>query len=618
MPAMRDAQKLWFSHLPITTNPGSASYERIPTEYNGDNNPVTPLLSAALPTAVDDEAIISVSHVRRPKSWARRHQCLIGALVALVLIGVAFAQRGIERKEAASSATPEEAPSPAPEIPDQTPSPLEQNLNFDNPVIAARVHVDELFARQSQTIEHASARYSLKTGRPPPRGYERWFEFAREKSCLIDEYDQVHRDFAPFYQLAEDDPLFFQRMIDVAANMMKENPKEMAAIEIRGGEVYMPEIESTAYWDTWPITFSQFAPYLPDITFLINGRDEPRVVFDYRESGARSKALTVTEDIPFDVSPHPTSDFFRGRSGCDILSRPEGFTETANDDSAFFISSAKTEFTVDLYPMLSMTKVSPCFADILFPIEYYYDRSWWSGKFAYPDNVEWADKKSQICASITPLVFEPNMGVDWRGTSSGGQIFGYNYYNFTRFKLIELAREHGDLIDVAMTSFADELCGNECDRENIIAEYNITGEGEPREDGYQYKSVDLGSLFLAHVFFAPRFLLDVDGTTFSGRYLGLLRSGSLVFKATVFEEYFNEWLRPFEHYIPVLPDLSDLTEKLEWALEHDAEARMIQERGREMSQRVMTDAQNDCYFFAVLLEWARLQEISRNATEAGP
>jgi hypothetical protein len=82
----------------------------------------------------------------------------------------------------------------------------------------------------------------------------------------------------------------------------------------------------------------------------------------------------------------------------------------------------------------------------------------------------------------------------------------------------------------------------------------------------------------------------------------------------VFEEYFNDWLRPFEHYIPVLPDLSDLLEQLEWAMSHDDEARLIKERGREISQRLMTDAQNDCYFFLVLLEWARLQEISRNAT----
>jgi hypothetical protein len=207
--------------------------------------------------------------------------------------------------------------------------------------------------------------------------------------------------------------------------------------------------------------------------------------------------------------------------------------------------------------------------------------------------------------------------LDWRGTASGGQIFGSNYHNFTRFKLVDFAREHSDLIDVAITTFPNELCGPECNRESIMDEYNIIGHNAPREEEYMYK-----------------YLLDVDGTTFSGRYLGLLRSGSLVFKvgftiqfvlythryflqATVFEEYFNDWLRPFEHYIPVLPDLSDLVEKIEWAINHDAEARMIQERGREISQRLMTDAQNDCYFSAVLLEWARLQEISRNATSHG-
>jgi hypothetical protein len=80
---------------------------------------------------------------------------------------------------------------------------------------------------------------------------------------------------------------------------------------------------------------------------------------------------------------------------------------------------------------------------------------------------------------------------------------------------------------------------------------------------------------------------------------------------TAFEEYFNDWLRPFEHYIPVLPDHSDLIEKIQWARSHDAEARMIQERGRQAALRITTDEQQDCYWVALLLEWAQLQEISR-------
>jgi hypothetical protein len=81
-------------------------------------------------------------------------------------------------------------------------------------VTAARLEIDALFARQSRTLAQATARYALKSSRAPPPNFDHWFRFARENKCLVDEYDQIHRDFAPFYQLAKEDPAFFQKMID--------------------------------------------------------------------------------------------------------------------------------------------------------------------------------------------------------------------------------------------------------------------------------------------------------------------------------------------------------------------------------------------------------------------
>jgi hypothetical protein len=46
-----------------------------------------------------------------------------------------------------------------------------------------------------------------------------------------------------------------------------------------------------------------------------------------------------------------------------------------------------------------------------------------------------------------------------------------------------------------------------------MEEYGITGAHTPQENAYKYK-----------------YLLDVDGMTFSGRFGGLLRVGGLVFK----------------------------------------------------------------------------------------
>ncbi|KAK7038339.1 CAP10 domain-containing protein [Favolaschia claudopus] len=565
----------------LSPAPARGSYEALSDVGDEDYN--IPLLEGG------EHCQDSPSHSTRPQPWPWRHRWLILFLITLLLflvvlvlliIAVVAEHRLQEAARHPSSGTSPNSPSVDSGIGAPPASPLPHT---DDPVEAARRIVDALYARQSTTLEQATSRYTLKTGRSPPQNYDQWFQFAQDKSCLIDDYDRLHKDFKPFYQLAQTDPGFFQRRLDVAFHMMEYNMKGMANITIKNGKLIMPVQQSGAYYPTWAVTFDQFAAHLPDMTFLINSHDQARVVFNFRDPDARLKALNLVEEEPFSQSPHPTSNWFREQSGCNTPRVPDGFFTSTNDDSAFFISTPKTEFTTDLYPVLSMSKVSPCFADILFPIEYFYERAWWSGKFAWPNNIEWKDKSSKLY---------------WRGTSTGGFIFGTNYREFPRFKLAEFAYRHSDLIDARITGFSDELCGSECDKAAIIEEYNITGSGDPREDEYKFK-----------------YLLDVDGNAFSGRFHGLLRSGSLVFKATLFEEYFNDWVRPYEHYIPVLPDWSDLLEKLEWAKTHDDEARLIQERGMEVGRRVLTDNQNDCYFFLVLLEWARLQEISRNATD---
>ncbi|KAJ7211577.1 glycosyl transferase family 90-domain-containing protein, partial [Mycena pura] len=418
-----------------------------------------------------------------------------------------------------------------------------------------RTEVDALFERQSESLEQAVARYILRNDRSPPRNYDQWFHFAKKNGCLIDDYDQIHRDFEPLRQLADQD-----RQAQAIADDMG-----MKTIKVKNTVAAMTDDWATNYNDGWMAMLENIGAFLPNINVIINHRDEPRVAFDVRDLQARDAALKVSDPTPFRNAPHPTSEFYTNEGHCLVPNNPGGFLKYANDASSFLMYSASADFTTDLYPILSQSKIYPCFADILFPSEY-----------AFPDNVIWEDKSSLLY---------------WRGQSTGGWISGSNYHGFPRFKLLDIARNHTALMDVAITAFYEHFCQLDgCDAAAIKAEYNITGESAPREDGYRYK-----------------YVLDIDGNAFSGRYLGLLRSGSLVFKSTLFTEYFDGWLRPFVHYIPVLPDLSDLVARIEWAREHDAEARRIQAAGQEFVERVITDAQNDCYFLLVLLEWARLQ-----------
>ncbi|KAJ7816762.1 hypothetical protein B0H14DRAFT_1392886 [Mycena olivaceomarginata] len=57
---------------------------------------------------------------------------------------------------------------------------------------------------------------------------------------------------------------------------------------------------------------------------------------------------------------------------------------------------------------------------------------------------------------------------------------------------------------------------------------------------------------------------------------------------------------------PVRPDLVDLPAKIEWARVNDAEAHRIQETDRLFAEQVLTDTQNGCYWFAVLMGWGAL------------
>ncbi|KAJ6579157.1 glycosyl transferase family 90-domain-containing protein [Mycena vulgaris] len=572
---------------------------QVPSIYDGNDDPSTPLLSPAFIKSADEGP-----WRHRHGSWTRKHRLpLVLAVLGIMATGSVLAflcRERISSVVAALSGLPDhsveslegtgeseweilQAPSEDPDEPkwdilDASPDDPGPD-DPDDPAELAQFSVDAFLARQSKTLEQAIARYTLKTRRAPPPNYDQWFQFAQERSCLIDEYDQIHRDFEPFYQMAREDAGHFREMVDRGEAVITENAVEIAVVEIKDGEVSIDAGPEVAYSGNWAITLGRSSSYLPDMTFLLNSRDEPRVVFNVQADQALEQAFHPEDPTPFEIAPHSTAEFFKHHSGCVIPEKVAGFAPSVNNDTAFLISSAKSGFTTDLYPLLSMAKISPCFSDILFPTEYYYDQSWWSGNFEYPDNIPWEDKLPQIY---------------WRGMSNGGQIVGGNFHAFPRFKLIDLGRAHPDIMDVAITRFAETLCLEGCDRAAVVTEYNITGEAEAREDMYQFK-----------------YALDVDGTTFSGRYLGLLRSGSLVFKATVFEEYFNDWLRPYEHYVPVLPDLSDLVEKIEWANAHPEEARLIQQRGMQVAMRVVTDDQNDCYFFAVLLEWARLQEYAR-------
>lgn len=62
-----------------------------------------------------------------------------------------------------------------------------------------------------------------------------------------------------------------------------------------------------------------------------------------------------------------------------------------------------------------------------------------------------------------------------------------------------------------------------------------------------------------------------------------------------FFEHFYSMLRPWEHYVPVSRDLSDLKDRVIWAREHDDEARKISENARKFANENLLPQHIICY-----------------------
>ena len=61
---------------------------------------------------------------------------------------------------------------------------------------------EDMLNRQSTTLEAAVNEYTRRYSRPPPRGFEKWWDFAQKNSIeLVDEYDSITRDIEPFLAL---------------------------------------------------------------------------------------------------------------------------------------------------------------------------------------------------------------------------------------------------------------------------------------------------------------------------------------------------------------------------------------------------------------------------------
>ena len=117
--------------------------------------------------------------------------------------------------------------------------------------------------------------------------------------------------------------------------------------------------------------------------------------------------------------------------------------------------------------------------------------------------------------------------------------------------------------------------------------------------------------------FYNKFLPDIDGNSFSGRYLGFLRSTSMPIKAAIWREWHDSRLVAWKHFVPMDSRFGDYYGIMDYFMGyngkggHDEAAEKIATEGKEWAEKVLRREDMQIYTLRLLLEYARLLDDRR-------
>ncbi|OAA57793.1 Lipopolysaccharide-modifying protein [Cordyceps fumosorosea ARSEF 2679] len=545
---------------------------------------------------------------------------------------------------------------------------------IDSLISDAQHKFTELLRKETKTVEDAAQAYRQRRGRHPPPGFHEWFEFAQSKNALIveDFFDQIHHDIEPFWGVDAAAMRRESRAFEMTINV--RDGRATAGSDwfwtqiwlrlVKNIEHLLPDMDIplNAMDEPRIITPYEDIQHCMAKAASTTGLTDPdRVVSKFQSlstgenkedgevrdkkwegeetnpfwnlvrRGCPPQSLARTTPVQTDFSGTPVFNAsntrphtYHGFVANSTLSRDVCHQPDLQGLSGAFIEPLSTSTTKVLFPLFGGSKLAVN-NEILIPAAMYYegDRRFTGGD---DHGAAWPDK--------TP-------GVVWRGVATGGRNRPDTWKGFQRHRFV--AMNNG-------TTLRRAEAGGESDQPENFAlpdpsVYRVRAQGEGRLGEWIGGVTDVGLTDLVcmpgqddlrcaytdHAFdtvrgivleeqFQRTILPDIDGNSFSGRYLGFLRSTSLPVKATLWREWHDSRLVAWKHFVPMDNRFTDYYGILDYFLggpggrgAHDAAAERIAMDGKEWAERVLRKEDMEVYVLRLLLEYARLLDDRRES-----
>ncbi|KAI6038814.1 glycosyl transferase family 90-domain-containing protein [Pisolithus marmoratus] len=499
-------------------------------------------------------------------------------------------------------------------------------------------------ARASRTLEEAVTEYRRRYKRAPPLGFDKWWEYVMKHNVhLPDEYDEIYHDLEPYWGL---DPTDLTRSVEELGTQddvftVIKTPSN-SGLEIVHSTA--PESEHFLHDRIQAIIdlTKDFGADLPPMRIQFSPRDNPRMHTDWRirdmALSAASNGTTIRQNhlppiteggwiqgcppnSPARLNPPalPALDGSNSVGPSNMVS-PKSFVAShrAAMDPCYhpeilishgqFLSHRQGPFPRQaLIPLFSHCSTL-LHHDIRPPIPY----GWTSGDDSEVlGDVPWSQKADER--------------LDWRGSPTGLYASPETLWMHAhRHRLVTLTNTiEGNISVLHVPLDASSPVGEPLQlpmaRVNP-AWMDVAFSGEPvaceesagtcelMEEMFEFRRRQGRKEEGKH-----KFILDVDGNGWSGRFKRLVTSNALIFKATVYPEWYTSRIAEWVHYVPIQVSYADLYDVIAFFRHHDEAAAKIAGAGKKWSQEFWRKEDMSAYLYRLLLEYARVISVDRES-----
>jgi len=546
---------------------------------------------------------------------------------------------------------------------------------IDRLVAHADGELESLVKKETHTLKDAAQAYRERRGRQPPPGFDLWFAFAQNHTAMIveDFFDRIYDDLNPFWGVpakqTRDQANGFEHKLSVRHGTVTQTTDV--------------DREWMGLWQDLVASITRDGGMVPDVDMPINVMDESRIVVPweeidgYMEKERASRRIVPAHELKSEYQglehydTHPPEGFdamFNGFGpywpqavvGCPPESparkeyietdfRPpppldtgypahsyEGYVQNWTlakspcDNSHLqglhgsFVEPVSIANSKKFFPLFGGSKL-PMNNEILLPPAMYWttDPRYSGGEGHGP---EWEHKEDKLI---------------WRGAATGGRNKEENWTRYQRHRFVSMVNatsvrqaELGiqppnfvlpakDVYDLS-SHVLDSPNGSLADWVDTWADaavvhlicFPASGDARcPYTDPYftVKKSMPMAKQYVS------KYLPDIDGNSFSGRYRGFLGSTSVPIKATIYDEWHDSRLVPWKHFVPMDNTFADIYGIMEFLIGneitglagHDDVARSIAEQGKAWAEKVLRLEDMQIYVFRLLLEYARVCDDER-------